>query len=139
MNSYSLKANDSIDPIKEGYILKLKKPYKVKNPQVGAVIEHDAYIWIMKIHKEQKNSPPKDRPVLITRILIPRIKDLRKKYIISRSKVQKETVIKYLLEYGYDIHAKNMSYYYRRHDYYKFYIAVGLIRIGLDNTRNSTL
>ena len=130
MNSYSLKANDSIYPIEEGNVLKLIKPYKKKNRKIGVVVEHDAYLWIMKILKGRTKLQPKDRPILITRLLVPRIKDLKDKFIIDKNQVQKETVVKYLHNYGYDVHADRVFYNYRKQDYYSFYIATGLISIG---------
>ena len=139
LDSYSVKAGDSVYPIEEGFVFKLQKPYKVKNRKVGAIVEHDAYLWIMKIHKGPKSKAPKDRKILITKVLIPKIKDLKNKYLIEKRNVQKETVCKYLLNYGYEVHARNVPYYYKKHDYYSFYVAVGLISNRLNVIQKTTL
>lgn len=140
MRSYSLKPGDSIYPIENGYVIRLEKPYKCMNPKIGAITDHTVYLWIMKCHKVLRNQAPKDRKITVTRLLIPTITDIKKKYIISRRVIQRETICSLMRKYGYTIHAKKvMNNYKKDYDYKNFYISVGLIKIGLDLKPYTTL
>lgn len=95
------------------------------NRHLGAVCDHKVYFWLQRFCKKKDEKQPKYRRIRIMRILIPVLKGVEDKVLISETEVQLETLGKYLRK-GY----KSLGYVtfnYTKDSYVKLYKKIGLI------------
>lgn len=126
VNGYSRKAGDSIYPIKEGTVFKLKKKQKVNNKKLNIRAEHDCYIWIQRVSTRKTKRQPKNRMVKILMLKTPAIVGLQDKYIIWENLIEFRNITAYLRD-GYEVLATNIRFEYKKRDYEAFYKLVGLL------------
>jgi hypothetical protein len=113
-------------PIIPRYVLKLDRPRKKLNKRAGGVIDHDVYIWIQTRGRLPKGRPEKERYFTTVTCYIPKISAFRRKPVIERRSIQKESIAR-ALKPGYTIISRNIPFWYKDKDYETFYRLLRLL------------
>lgn len=121
------KAESCIYPIDEKTVIRLGKPRKLYNKNIGAVCEHHVYIWIQRFEALPKSRQPKKRPVRIGLAFLPSVADMKMKYLYEEKTVQKHTIAKWCKNEGCELVAINITFNYQKPSYVRFYAAIGLV------------
>lgn len=129
---YTTKAFHSVYPIEQGRVVILDKPRRRPNSKAKLTLDHQVYIWILRLGHNPSGRPPKERKVQIMVALVPLAEAFKHHILAFRSDVQFEYIVK-MMSGGYRLltdeegNAKKLTWNYNPECFRRFWKAIGVL------------
>ena len=120
---YDQRRGETVYPVRPGFILRYKAPYKTHNKHIGAVVEHHYFVWILSQSPKVKGDRPQDRMIQRFVCMVPMLAGMENHVLCFQDWIRVRSLIKYLTR-GYMIVAADVKWHRTDRSAKKFYKAV---------------
>jgi len=120
---YDNRRGETMYPVRPGFVLRYTDPMKDYNGQIGAVVEHHKFVWVLSLSPRRRGDRAQDRLVQVCICLVPMLAGAEWKIRLQQKWWRVRSLTK-ALRRGYVIVADDVKWHRTKRSAKRFYRAI---------------